>query len=196
MKILEQKDGWLDLVDHQIQRRQGVLGGGVAGLLRLDRGSGRDNSRAASPFKHLLLPPGGDLYQKILHPHLLVGDDVKNRVTRADENFDFAWEIHSTACSVGATPFRPQQNTVSIMPRSLTVPNSRQKACATRSGEVAEATEQLIPPAVGRSAAAPGDGGNRAAAFPPRNQIPTGAGLGSRPGSKPAGAPWWLPAAK
>jgi len=94
MKILEQKNRRLDLFDHLVQRRERVLGGGVAVFLRLDGSAGRDDAVAVGPLEHLFLPFGGDFHQQVLHTHFLVRDDVENGITGADEGFDFSLKVH------------------------------------------------------------------------------------------------------
>ena len=56
MEILEDKNRRLDLVDDLVQRRQRVLGGGVAVLLRLDGGAGGHDAGAVAPLEDFLLP--------------------------------------------------------------------------------------------------------------------------------------------
>ena len=94
MEILEDENGRLDLLDDLVQRRERVLGGGVAAFLRLDGGAGGHDAVAVGPLEDFLLPLLGDLDHHVLHAHFLAGDDVKNRITRADEGFEFSLEVH------------------------------------------------------------------------------------------------------
>ena len=94
MKILEQKNRRLDLFDDLVQRRQRILGGGVAAFLRLNGRAGGHDAVAERPLENFFLPLGGDFNDEILHAHFLAGDDVEDRVARADERFDFSLKIH------------------------------------------------------------------------------------------------------
>ncbi len=95
VKILEDKNRRLDLLDDLVERGQRVLGGGVAILLRLDGGAGRDDAGAVAPFEDLFLAAlAGDFDDRVLGPRLLAGNDVKDRVTRADEQFEFGLKVH------------------------------------------------------------------------------------------------------
>ena len=51
MKILEDENRRLDLLDDLVQRGQRVFGGGVAVFLRLDGRAGGHEAGAAAPFK-------------------------------------------------------------------------------------------------------------------------------------------------
>ena len=55
MEILEHENRRLDLLDHLVQRRQRIFGGGVAVFLGLDGGAGGNDARAVGPFEDLLL---------------------------------------------------------------------------------------------------------------------------------------------
>jgi putative ABC transport system ATP-binding protein len=77
----------LDLLDHLIQRREGILRGGVPLALRLDGRPGGHNAGAATPLENLLLSLAGNLGQQILHAEFLAADDVNDRIARPDEGF-------------------------------------------------------------------------------------------------------------
>ena len=94
MKILEDEQCRLDLLDHLVQRGERILGGGAAVFLGLDRSAGGDDAGAAAPLVDFFMPPPRDLHRQILHAHLLARDDVQNRITRADQGFEFGLEVH------------------------------------------------------------------------------------------------------
>jgi hypothetical protein len=94
VEVLEQKDGRLDLLDDEVQGGERVFGGRVAALLGLDGSAGRDDAAAIGPFEHFFLPFGGNLDQDVLDPHFLAGNEVKDRVTGADQGLDFRGEVH------------------------------------------------------------------------------------------------------
>ena len=94
VKIFEDEQGRLDLLDHLVQRGERVLGGGAAVFLGLDGSAGGDDAGAAAPFVDFFLPPARNLHRQILHAHLLARDDVQNRITGADQGFEFGLEIH------------------------------------------------------------------------------------------------------
>ena len=94
MKILEDKDGWLDLFDDVIQRGERFFGGRVAILLRLDGSPRRHDARAVTPLEHFFLPPTSDVQDDFLHAQFLTRYDVKNWIPRPDQRLDFRGEIH------------------------------------------------------------------------------------------------------
>jgi hypothetical protein len=94
MKILEDENRGLDLLDHLVQGRERIFGGGVAVLLGLEGGAGRNDADAETPHEHFLLPPLGDAEDGVLHTHFLAGDNVEDRVARADQGLNFRLEIH------------------------------------------------------------------------------------------------------
>ena len=94
MKILENKERRLNLVDDLVQREQRVFGGRGAVFLCLDGRAGGYDAAADAPLEHPLLPSLSDVHHQLLHPGFFCRNHVKNRVTRTNERFKFLGEVH------------------------------------------------------------------------------------------------------
>src|SRR2546425_12105392 len=81
MKVLEQKNRRLDLLDHQVQGSARIFGGGVAAFLRLDGSADGHEAGSAGPLENFFLPLAGDLDQQALDAQFLAGYDVKDGVS-------------------------------------------------------------------------------------------------------------------
>src|SRR5437016_3464020 len=150
MKVFEDKEGRLNLVDYMIQRRQGIAGCGYTVLLGLDRRSRCDNAGGAAPLKHFLLTLASNFDNQVLDAHLFAGNDIKDRIARAYQGFQLGLKCHRLGLRRAITD-------------SLTV----QATCATRTAPVL-AVAPPIPPTVGQWPAAPAYEWHRAAALPRR----------------------------
>ena len=94
MEVLEDEDGGFNLFDDLIQGYQRVFGGWITVFLTLQGGSRRYNTRAVAPLEGLFIPPFCYRGDDVLNPHFLTAANVKNRVTRSDQNFYFFSELH------------------------------------------------------------------------------------------------------
>lgn len=96
MEIFEEENGGINLLNHLIERGEGVTGLRIKIFLELDGGIGgpsRDESGGAAPFVKGFLAAFGDGREDLLNALFLGGDDVDNGIAGADESFEFLGEI-------------------------------------------------------------------------------------------------------
>ena len=94
VEIFEDEQGRLDLLDDHVQGVERVARGGVALFLGLDGSARGHQAGAAAPLEDLLLPFAADFENEVLDAQLLAGDDIENRVARADEGLELGLEVH------------------------------------------------------------------------------------------------------
>ena len=86
MKIFEQIDGGLQLVDHGIERGQRIGGVAAARFAVLCVAAGFHDALRDRPDEQVLVSRGGDFAQAALDPFFFPRDDIHDRVTSADQH--------------------------------------------------------------------------------------------------------------
>ena len=94
MKIFENENSRVHLVDDLVQRDQRILGRRIAVLLRLDRRASGNDARAVAPLENLLLPPLRDGNHQLLDSSLFRRHDIKDRITGANQCLQLLGEVH------------------------------------------------------------------------------------------------------
>ena len=94
VKIFEEENCGFHLLDDLVEGGERVSGGGVLIFVGLKRCAAGNDAGVATPLENFFATFVGGVRHGVARAEFLTGNNVENRISRADEQFQFLLKVH------------------------------------------------------------------------------------------------------